>query len=277
MNLKNRILVPAIILFTCLSASAQKAETTSQEESEIRAKFAMPLYLDLPAEMDVEKGYKELNVLGGYTDYKTNSTFRTIVEYAFAPAKRLAFEVELPFSFEHNKKENGEPLAEAENRLEGFKFGGMYTFAVIPQQKMALSAGFFNELEATPFKEFGNPLFEGNIFQPFIGGAKVWGNKFHTLIYTGPSVRTSFHESETTTDWKINTNLSYRFGKKENYAGLEINQTAYKGYFETILRPQVHLSFTPQIALGIGATIPAKAEGMNTGGFFRFIYMPKIK
>ena len=278
MNLTTRILGSLFILFGSLTAYAQNSAGKEQNDSEKPTKYAMPLYLDLPAEMDVEKGYQEMNVLAGFTDYKANSTFRTIVEYAFAPAKRLAFEVELPFSFEHNKEVDGIETGEAENRLEGFKFGGMYTFSVIPQQKLALSAGFFNELEATPFKDFGHPLFEGNIFQPFIGGAKVWGENFHTLLYTGPSIRTAFEEKETVTDWKINTNLSYRFGKKENYAGVEINQTAFKGgYFETILRPQVHISFTPQVVLGVGATIAAKSEGMNGGGFFRLIYMPGIK
>jgi len=292
MNFKKLLLVTTIVAIASFKTNAQQNETNQKIESEIKDKYSMPLYLDLPAEIDVEKGYQEFNVLGGFTGYKNTNTFRTLVEYAFAPAKRLSFEVELPFSFEKNKKHNtaieipveGEEVIEteeievAQNRLEGLKFGGMYTFAVIPKNKMAFSAGFFNEFEAAPFKEFGKPLFEGNVFQPFVGGAKVWGDKFHTLIYTGPTIKTLFHENQTTTNWNINTNLSYRFGKNENYAGIEINQTAYDGgYFETILRPQVHLSFATEWVLGIGATIAAHSEEMNGGGFFRLIFMPKIK
>ena len=69
-------------------------------------KHYMPLYLDIPAEMNVKKGYKEINVAGGYADFKDFSGQKALIEYDFAPIDKLGFEIEIPFTFVQNKETN---------------------------------------------------------------------------------------------------------------------------------------------------------------------------
>jgi len=288
---KITILLSAFAFSQC--AFAQEISTENNEQKEL--KHYMPLYLDIPAEMNVKKGYQEINIAGGFADFKNFSGVRTLVEYDFAPIDNLGFEIEVPFIFVNNKNNSSaELLAEeghehmaaqeegaASEDAMALRIGFNYTFLKLPQAKATFSAGYFNELETSPFKEFGKPLFIANVYNPFIAAAKIWGSRLHSMIYTGPAIKQEFKSDETKTQYRFNTILSYRFGKgeKENFAGLECNQTfGSEDKPQMILRPQVQVELNERLKLGIVAGIPVKTSNdLNGSAFLRLIYSPGAK
>lgn len=259
--MKNKLL---LIVFTILSFNS-----FAQEANE--AKFSQPLYLDLPGDLNVKKGYKELNSLKAFQSYKEYNYYRLSFEYAFAPLNNLGLEVEVPTNL-YSKKEH---TAEVENKIEAIRIGGMYSIPNINLKNTAVAVGFVNDFEFNSFEHFGKPLFEANALNPFIVLAKVWANRFSTLIYAGPNFHTTYDNNHTKTDLRINTTVGYRFGKKRNFVNIESNQIVYKGKWETILRPQVRLFLSNQWALGIGTTLPMQDNLEGAGGFVRIILNPK--
>lgn len=285
-------IVPITTVCMLLSSTllhAQEINTTTSKNTEPELKHYMPLYLDIPAELNVKKGFQEVNVAGGYADYKHFNGVRTLLEYDFAPVDRLGIEIEVPFVFVHNK--TASVPAEHENTVHeeggaaasamGLRIGFNYSVHTFAKAKTTLAAGYFNELETAPFKSFGKPVFTANIYNPFIAAAKIWGERFHTMIYAGPAIKQEFESRETITQYKLNTILSWRFGKrdKETFAAVECNQAFAKDNKpQLLLRPQVQLQLTERWKLGLVAGIPVKtASGLNGSGFFRLIYSPAIK
>ncbi|OIN59253.1 hypothetical protein BLX24_09695 [Arsenicibacter rosenii] len=245
----------------------------------------MPLYLDIPAEMNVRKGYKEINVAGGYASFRDFKGQRALVEYDFAPTNRLGFEIEMPFVFVQEKhmitekglddvivpEEGGTP--ESANAL---RLGVNYALYSSPEYKTSVSVGFFNELEFTPFKHFGHPLFEGNVYNPFVAVAKVFGTRLHTMIYTGTATKHSFEHQKLATAVRFNTILAYRYGKgtRESFLGIESNQT-WSGHEagQMVLRPQIQAWITEKWKLGFVYSVPvATANQLQASGFCRVIY-----
>ena len=123
------------------------------------------------------------------------------------------------------------------------------------------------------------PLFEGNVYNPFVAVAKVWGTRFHTMIYTGTATKQSFEHNDVKTVFRFNTILSYRFGKgnKESYVALENNQTWANGDAgQLVLRPQIQIECTEEFKIGLTAGVPiATANHLNGSGFLRLIYTLK--
>ncbi|WP_296149538.1 HAEPLYID family protein [uncultured Flavobacterium sp.] len=278
------------LFFLGLTSIQSKAQETQNETESATLKHYMPLYIDIPAELNVQKGFQEFDVAFGYADFKDFSGYRTLVEYDFAPIDRLGIEIELPFAFVDSKihtEENAETSViqpeegGAVQSSMGLRIGFNYSFLILPEAKTTISAGYFNELESSPFKEFGKPLFAANIYYPFLAAAKVWGKRFHTMVYTGPSIKQEFELNESETQWKLNTTLSYRFGEneKENFAGFECNQSfSNDGSPQIMLRPQVQLAFSEEWSLGIVGTIPVQTDnGLNGSGFLRLMYLPRSK
>ncbi|WP_344830729.1 HAEPLYID family protein [Chryseobacterium ginsenosidimutans] len=282
--MKKTILVSAFLLAVTNPLLAQENNLDNNKETEL--KHYMPLYLDFPAEMNVKKGYQEINIAGGYADFKNFEGVRTLIEYDFAPIDKLGFEIEVPFIFVHNKlldesaTENEhitvpEEGGAAEDAM-ALRIGFNYSFLTLPEAKTTISAGYFNELETSSFQEFRKPLFVANVYNPFIAIAKIWGERFHTMVYTGPAIKQKFKSNETKTQYRFNTILSYRFGKeeKESFIGLECNQTfSAEDQPQMILRPQIQLQLTENFKIGIVAGIPVKTSNeLNGSGFLRLIY-----
>lgn len=271
----------ALLLFYAVPAGAQDEGQATAEP----LKHYMPLYIDIPCELNVQKGFKEMDVAVGYANYEQFSGVRGLVEYDFAPAKGLGFEIELPFVFVNAK--TSAPVIEAQGQQEeggalqsqmALRIGFNYSFLVLPKVQATFSAGYFNELESAPFRQFGEPVFAANIYYPYFAAAKVWGRRFHTLVYAGPSIKHEFEADAVETQWKLNTTISNRMGydDKENFVGVEINQSfARDRKMEMILRPQVQLAFSRKLSLGIVGALPAGTRsGLNAGGFLRLIYVP---
>lgn len=253
-----------LVIFTLLSVSS-----FAQEASEV--KFSQPLYLDLPGNLNVKSGYKELNSLQSFQSFKEYNYYRLSVEYSFAPISNLGLEIELPT----NLYANNVHTAEVENKIEAIRIGAIYSIPNLKLMNSAIGVGFVNDFEFTSFKHFGKPLFEANAINPFILFAKVWGNRFTTLAYSGPNFHTTFFDSRTEAELRINATFGYRFGKYNHFANVEINQIVFKGNWETVLRPQVRIYVAKQWRLGIGTSIPVQDNFNGTGAFARLIFNPK--
>ena len=272
------------IIFSIISFSAFCQEAKMEEPT----KHYMPLYLDIPAEMNVKKGFKEINVAGGYADFKDFNGVRTLIEYDFAPMDKLGFEIEMPFVFVNPKTSavqtgNTEAVVPEEGgavkSAMALRVGFNYSLFNSTKTKTSIAVGYFNEFELTPFEHFGKPLLEGNEYNPFIAIAKIWKNRLHTMFYTGPAIKQSFEQHTTKITYRFNTIVSYRFGKaeKESFAGIECNQTwANEDAGQMVLRPQIQLAITEKWKLGFVAGIPiATNNHLNGSGFLRIIYSPK--
>jgi len=282
----NKLIITTVLSILSFSAFCQETET------EKPTKHYMPLYLDIPAEMNVEKGFKEANIGFGYADFKHFKGQRVLVEYDFAPIDKLGFEIEVPFIFVQDKNsiapvetvetvENGHAGEEGGRAESGnaIRIGFHYALYSSTKSKTSIGVGYFNELEFTPFKDFGDPLFEANIYNPFIAIAKIFGERFHTMIYTGTATKQHFENNTTETSIRFNTILSYRFGKgnKDSFFALESNQTWANGQNgQMILRPQAQIQLNEQWKIGLVAGIPiATQNDLNSSGFMRIIYSPK--
>ena len=278
LKMKNKLITVLAISFIALNANAQ-----TDKKDEVELKHYMPLYLDIPAEMNVKKGYKELNIAGGYADFKDFSGQKGLIEYDFAPIDKLGFEIEVPFTFvqekhalpvtdQHSVPEEGS----APSNAMALRIGFNYALFASQEAKTSISVGYFNEFELTPFKHFGKPLLEGNVYNPFIAVAKIWGTRFHTMIYTGTATKQSFEHHETVTAVRFNTILTYRIGKanKESFVGIECNQTwAYGVSGLMVLRPQAQIQVTEKCKLGFVLGVPvATSNHLNASGFMRLIY-----
>ncbi|MEP7239119.1 MAG: HAEPLYID family protein [Ferruginibacter sp.] len=280
--MKNKFL----LLFFCFGFVQQSFSQNTKKEEGI--KHYMPLYLDIPAEMNVKKGYKEINIAGGYADFKDFNGERALVEYDFAPIDKLGFEIEIPFVFVHQKIQNMQSgntdviIPEEGGAVKSamaLRVGFSYSLCSFQKAKTSIAVGYFNEFELTPFEHFGKPLLEGNVYNPFIAVAKIFGDRFHTMIYTGPAIKQSFELHESKTNVRFNTIISYRFGKgnKETFAGVECNQTWAKAEAgQMVLRPQIQVEITEKWKLGFVGGIPiATSNNLNASGFMRLIYSPR--
>ena len=280
--MKNKLFL-AILIFSFQTAFAQEAK----EKTEL--KHYMPMYLDMPAELNVRKGYKEINIGYGMADFRDFSGIRSILEYDFAPINNLGFEIEVPFIFVNYKhpqptitgtddvivpEEGGNVQSAMAMRL-----GVNYTLHSFDKAKTTISIGYFNEFESSPFKHFGKPLIEANVYNPFFSVAKIWGKRFHTMIYAGTATKQEFENHHTKTVFRFNPNISYRFGKddKENFIALEVNHTwAKDDAGQMVLRPQFLLQIAPKWKCGFVGGIPVATNNhLNVSGILRLIYSPK--
>ena len=238
---------------------------------------AEPLYVDLIRDLGARKGEKEWNVGMGMIDNSRFDRYETLLEYEWAPIDRLGLEVELPFSFYY-------PLAEVDrdsipqNRMESLKLATQWSFFVSEKLKTSMAIGYIHEFEITAFKNYGREsLFTGNVFNPFFIAAKRWGNNFHTLIYTGPSIERSFNH-HTHFAWEMNTNFHYMIPGTRNFIGVEFNkQYDETGDFDMVIRPQMRVSVTENLLIGIVTGIPFQRETERFSSFIRLIYEPSHK
>lgn len=260
------------------------AQKDNIEEKEV--KHYVPLYLDIPTELNVKKGYKDVSLAGGYAEFRDFRRFRALAEFGFAPIDKLGVEIEVPLVFFHDKKIMGPPPPDAPREEGGapesvtsLRVGINYSFLTLPRAKTTFSAGYFNEIETSPFSRFGRPLLASNLSNPFVVAAKVWGERFHTMVYTGPTFRREFERHETQKQYLLNTIFSYRFGRgeTESFVGLECNQIfVHHEKGQMILRPQILLPLNKQWNLGIVAGFPVATSNHLKGNlFFRLIYVPK--
>lgn len=235
---------------------------------------AEPLYIDLIRDLGARKGEKEWNLGLGLTDNLTFDTYGALIEYEWAPKDRLGLEVELPFTFfapVNGTQKDSLPS----NRLNGLKLAGQWSFFVNEPLSTSMALGYINELEFSDFKNFGNPVVTGNVYNPFLVVAKRWGYNIHTLVYTGPMLAQHFSSEKLQISYDINTSFHYMISGTKNFIGVEFNQSFQHLDFDMTIRPQMRLGIADNLLIGIVAGIPVKRENERLSSFVRLIWEPR--
>lgn len=236
---------------------------------------AEPLYIDLIRDLGAYKGEKEWNVGFGWNDHKDYQMLEALIEYEFAPIDRLGLEIELPLSIYFDREDNE---TAPKSRFNSIKLAAQYTFLVAEKINTSLAIGYLHEFEMTDFKSYGkDKFFTGNIYSPFFVAAKSWGKNFHTLVYTGPEIHHHFEDKSFNTTWQINTNLHYMLPNTGHFIGVEFNKEVTNRDFEMTLRPQMRLSLSHNLLLGLVGGISVNNPDQRLSVFTRLIYEPEGK
>ncbi|TDB61814.1 HAEPLYID family protein [Arundinibacter roseus] len=235
---------------------------------------AEPLYIDLIRDLGARKGEREWNVGLGLTDENEFDSYTALVEYEWAPINRLGLEVELPFTIYYPNTENKHSPG---SKLNSLKVAAQYSFFVSEKLKTSMAIGYIQEFELTEFRNYSKEkLFPGLVYNPFFIAAKRWGNNFHTLLYTGPTIFRHFETKTTHMDWQINSNVHYMIPGTRNFIGIEFNKVAgHTGTFDMTIRPQMRVSISENLLIGIVTGIPIARENERLSSFLRLIYEPR--
>ncbi|MBC6996792.1 HAEPLYID family protein [Neolewinella lacunae] len=273
------VLSPMIGLYAQTTAAEKDSIYIQQHEGDLepaKVLHAEPLYIDLIRDLGARKGEKEWNIGLGLTDNLNFDSYEALVEYEWAPMDRLGLEVELPFTFYSAVNGTGREDVPS-NRLNSLKVAAQWSFYVNEQRATSMAIGYINELELSDFASFGKPFIKGNVYNPFLVVAKRWGNNFHSLIYTGPTVEQNFHTEVFHTIYDANTSFHYMIPGTRNFIGVEFNKTLDERDFDMTIRPQMRLGIADNLLIGIVAGIPVSRENERLSSFVRLIWEPKHK
>ena len=268
-----------------------------------KVEHAEPLFIDLIRDLGARKGECEWNVGLGHNDLLTHDEYTALIEYEWAVIDRLGLEIEFPFTYHASNRRTGSEQPSGDLRrsrgIESLKLAAQWSFAVFPRARTTLALGYIHEFLIPSFRDLGtHNLHQGNLYNPFLVGAKNWGHGLHTLIYTGPRFHHdwggSWHRHRDYrfdtegihgpalkgawhTNWEINTNLHYMLPGTRNFVGLEINQLATANEVNTVLRPQMRIVLCETLILGLVASIPLDRRHEGLGAFTRLIFEPPHK
>lgn len=251
-------------------------EEVENKQTPDKVLHAEPLYIDLIRDLGARKGEKEWNVGLGLTDNNQFDSYEALIEYEWAPVNRLGLEVELPFTFYYAANGNG---GAPQSKLNAIKLAAQYTFFVSEKAKTSLAVGYLHEFEMIEFSRYGKAdPFHGNLYSPFFVGAKRWGDNYHTLVYAGPMIEHQFSNGVVHVNWQINSNFHFMIPGTRNFLGVEFNKTIdYVGDFDMTIRPQMRVSVTDDLLIGIVTGIPVSRENERFSAFLRLIYEPPHK
>lgn len=286
----NRII---FLCFSCLfshllTAQIENSKTTKDSlyveevqnfNSTDKVLHAEPLFIDLIRDLGARKGEREWNVGLGLTDNSKYDAYTTLVEYEWAPIDRLGLEIELPFSFYYRTTaDESDEMEVSRNKLNSLKFAAQYSFYVSEKNKMSMAVGYIQEFGLTSFAKYGKEnLFTENVYNPFFVAAKRWGNNYHTLVYTGPTIGHHFSTKDVAIKWQVNTNFHYMISGTRNFIGIEFNKVFEQNNFDMIIRPQMRVAISDQLIIGIVTGIPITKNQERLSSFLRLIYEPKHK
>ena len=141
-----------------------------------------------------------------------------------------------------------------------------------------MAFGYIHEFELGPFNNYADKkVLTGYVYNPFFVAAKRWGNHFHTLIYTGPRITQHIGHLSTNTSWQMNTSFHYMIPGTRNFIGMEFNKEQAGNDFDMTIRPQLRVSLSDTVMVGIVTGIPIRRENERFSSFVRLIYEPKHK
>lgn len=289
MHSKNKENVVFLILSFLLSFSLIgqiDSLTNEQKDSiyiyEIQDKYekekvlhAEPLYIDLIRDLGARKGEREWNVGVGMSDNLTYDAYKALVEYEFAIIDRLGLEIEVPVMI-YAPLSDTEKDSIPQTTIESIKLAAQWSFFVNEQISTSLALGYIHEFEFSSFKNFGNPLFKGQLFNPFFVSAKRWGTNFHTLIYTGSRYEHRWGQfGDGYFNYELHTNFHYMISGTRNFIGLEVNKYFDNEGSNITLRPQMRVSVADNFLIGIVPGIPLNRKEERLSMFLRIIWEPK--
>ncbi|TRX66442.1 HAEPLYID family protein [Carboxylicivirga sp. M1479] len=268
----SRLLLLLLLFLPAIGLTAQEASDQSSDQP-LKLDHAEPLYIDLIRDLGAHKGEKEWNVGFGLSDNKTFDSYEFLVEYEWAVADRWGLEIELPFSF--YSPITGIPNDSLPaNKLESLQLATQWTFWVSEPHHTSMALGYMQEFEFSDFRNFGNPLIEGAIYNPFLVAAKGWQKYYHTLLYTGPILVHHFDDAHLDFIYELHANFHYMIPDSHNFVGLEINNYVDNEQWDCTLRPQMRLDISNDIKIGIVAGIPITRTEQGLSMFTRLIWEP---
>lgn len=237
----------------------------------VKTEHADPVFEDLTTDLGARKGENQLNMNLGYRELEVgHHILLTQLEYEFAPADALGFEVLIPYTVYFNNE-----LSEVDrpgNRLEFLQWGSQYTFFTSPEKKISLAAGFRNAFEAQEPDESNNRFKIENIrYFPFLVAAKNWEDKFFLLFSGGTEIDHALGEGADV-EHQLNTAFHYGFSDEDHYVGVEFNKSLEDGDFEMIIRPQIILQVMEDYNIGATFGIPVGAPDLQWTAFLRLAY-----
>ena len=270
---------PKIIYF-CDTLTNRETDSLFIEEvqnsySTDKVLHAEPLFIDLIRDLGARKGEREWNFGMGINDHIESDNNSYLVEYEFAPIDRLGVEFELPITL-YNSKNKG-LFDWNKSKVNSFKSALQYTFYVSEKNKTSAAIGYMHEFEFNNFSEVRQTnWFHGNAYKPFVVVAKRFGINFHTLYYGGVDIFSVSNQAEKLSIVQQN-NLSFHYliPGTRNFIGCEFNQSFSSGDIDITIRPQLRLSVTDNLLIGIVTGIPLVRESERLSSFFRIIYEPK--
>lgn len=275
------LLISPIYLLSQVEDSLTKADIDSIYIYEVQDKYekdkvlhAEPLYIDLIRDLGARKGEREWNLGFGMTDKSNYDSYEALVEYEWAPMDRLGLEIELPFQLNFPLNDINKDSIPSSS-LESFKMAMQWSFLVNEKYATSMAIGYIHEFEFSNFRNFGNPLIFGNVYNPFLVAAKRWGNNFHSLIYTGPAFFHTFKTQEINMRYEMHTNFHYMIPGTRNFIGLEVNKYFTSTDTEITLRPQMRVAIADNFLIGIVPSIPIHRKEERLGMFLRLIWEPK--
>lgn len=236
---------------------------------------AEPLFIDLIRDLGARKGEAEWNVGLGLTDNTTYDAYAMLIEYEFAPINRLGLEFEIPITINRGRQQSADRPS---SRIESIKFAAQWSFFISQELKTSMALGYLNELKFSDLDVIKNaPVFMGNLYNPFFVVAKRWGNNWHSLAYTGFKFFQDFQKGFKGWEYEANTSVHYMISGTRNFIGVEFNKSiADDGKFNMVIRPQMRLTISHDLMLGIVVGIPINQERERLSTFLRLIYEPDI-
>lgn len=277
---KKSIAIVIAILLLCLINSVSAQETDhAHSEKPLKIEHAEPLFIDLIRDLGARKGESEWNVGLGMFDRLNYDKYEALVEYEWAVRDRLGLEIEVPVSiYTSNGLENANGMRPS-NRVESIKKAFQWTFLVSEKINTSMAIGGINEFVFTPLDSISSSsIFQGDIINPFLISATNWRNGFHSLIYTGPRWFIPFNnELEKEFEYEINTNFHYMIPNTRNFIGVEFNKIVTADDFAMVIRPQMRVSISNNLLVGIVGGIPINRERERLSSFIRLIYEPGHK
>jgi len=233
---------------------------------------AEPLYIDLMRDLGARKGEAEWNVGFGITDRNNYDNIEALVEYEWAPVDRLGLEIEIPVSL-YSAFPGATDVPP--NRVESLKLGIQRTVFVSLEHSTSFAVGYLHQFSLrSPQRLKLRDPFRGNIFNPFVVGAKRWGSNWHTLVYTGVQWE-QVHGGGTapaTLEW--HSNFNYMISGTRNFVGVEVNKYMQRGVLDLTVRPSMRLGIRDDLLIGIAVGVPVCRERERMGMFLRLIYEP---
>jgi hypothetical protein len=245
-----------------------------ERKGPLKLLHAEPLFIDLIRDLGARKGEREWNIGMGLADHRNYDSYEFLVEYEWAPIDRLGLEVELPLMI--NRAHSGFHREDTPgSKLESIKVAAQYTFLVSDKAKTSMAFGYINELLFTELKNFGNPVFRGNLYNPFLIAAKRWGTNYHTLVYTGPRLERHFGQRSWELEYEWHTNFHYMIPGTRNFIGVETNKYIRQGGdLDITIRPQIRVGIAENFLIGLVTGIPVARESESFSMFTRIIWEP---
>lgn len=276
---KSIAIVIAILLLCAIQTANAQEEVNEQTEKPLKIEHAEPLFIDLIRDLGARKGEREWNVGLGMFDRLNYDKYEALVEYEWAVKDRLGLEIEVPVSiYTSNGLENSNGMRPS-NRIESIKKAFQWTFLVSEKMNTSMAVGGINEFVFTPLDSISkSSIFEGDVVNPFLIAATNWRNGFHSLVYTGPRWFIPFNsELESEFEYEINTSFHYMIPNTRNFIGVEFNKTLAENDFDMTIRPQMRVSVSNNLLVGIVGGIPINREKERLSSFIRLIYEPGHK